>query len=125
MFECKFDSKQHHIIEPEIYHWAVNNTPDSEKANVFVYRHRKHNTFVIAYWVGRGKFIDMVHIGTSLNAFTRKQALEFLNRIHRKDNTNRLRNDLKMLRNKMNKASNDDMYKLNDEMQYKMRQLRS
>jgi len=77
-FICPFQHDQHHRIFPEILGWARDNCPDRDAAkNLFMYRHKIHQTFVIALWVKEGWFVDVMNLGMSLGNFTQTSARVF------------------------------------------------
>lgn len=86
MIPCLFDEKQHQIIlGGEIIGWCKRNAPAKERKRFFLYRHRIHRTFVIARWAldrASGIFTDFLHIGHSLDEFTRQKADEFRRRLY-------------------------------------------
>jgi hypothetical protein len=87
MIPCLYDKKQHEIIPGgDIIAWCRREAPASEKARLFLYRHRLLGTFVIARWAldrAMGIFTDFLNIGNSLSDFDRRKAGEFLRRMYK------------------------------------------
>ena len=78
-----YDPQQHEVIRPEILDWCKRQASKEDlRSELFMYRHRKYKTFVIARWLGHphGLFTDLLNLGESLANFTRAKAQEFLRR---------------------------------------------
>lgn len=85
MIPCMFDSAQHEILSGgEVLAWCKRETPAKERSRLFLYRHRLHNTFVIARWASdraMGIFTDFLNLGHSLSNFNKEKADEFRKRM--------------------------------------------
>lgn len=83
---CLYDSKQHSILGggSEILDWCRRQVPDDMKDKLFLYRHRRYGTFVVARWAAQPKWVfsDILNLGTSLSNFDREKAQEFMKRIY-------------------------------------------
>lgn len=86
MIPCLFDPKQHQIIGGgEILSFCKREAPANERPRLFLYRHKLLGTFVIARWASDqalGVFTDFLHIGRSLDEFTKEKAIEFRKRYY-------------------------------------------
>jgi len=71
---CQYDPHQHEILNTELSYYIRKAAPPAIAPHLFVYRHRKENTFVIAKWVGAGRFVDVMNLDNSLANFTHQRA---------------------------------------------------
>jgi hypothetical protein len=77
---CTLDRSQHQILETEIGSWLKRNVENAEDARrLFVYRHMQTGNFIVAWWISkeRGRFSELMNLGTSLSSFTREMARSF------------------------------------------------
>jgi len=85
MIPCKYDDKQHQILESEVGRWCRRNAPADWKNRLFTYRHRIHGTFVVAVWADKnqrhGLFSDVVNLGFGWGGFDRAMADEMMRRM--------------------------------------------
>ena len=62
---CTFDREQHVIMHHDIIDWARRQALPKDRASLFLYFHRQEHTWVIGKWVGTGKFVDVLNLGTT------------------------------------------------------------
>ena len=73
---CQYDPSQHQVIHPPLEAWVKRQASPEEQDKIFVYHHLKEKTFVIGWWVnkGRGLFVDLNNLGNSLANFDSSDA---------------------------------------------------
>ena len=85
MFPCKYDVEQHEVLNSEVGRWCVRNAPADWKNRLFTYRHKIHETYVLAVWADENKrhgiFSDVVNLGHGWGNFDRAMADEMMRRM--------------------------------------------
>jgi hypothetical protein len=84
LFPCIYDPMQHEILRSDLLDWCKGQVAPADRERYFLYRHRVHETFVVARWAADkfGIFTDFLHIGHSLGNFDREMANEFRKRLY-------------------------------------------
>ena len=86
MLPCLYDEKQHKILSGgDILAFCKKVAPTKDRSRFFLYHHQIAGTFVLARWASdraMGIFTDFLHIGHSLDEFTREKAAEFRRRLY-------------------------------------------
>ncbi len=80
-----YDAREHSLIPGDVDAFVKNlvrNDP-TRKGKLFIVRYEKHDTFVIAEWLGRPKdiFVDVLNLGNSLGNFDDGKAKELCARL--------------------------------------------
>ena len=76
---CEYRYGMHVIVHPPCEKWAKRCVPSGLGADIFVYFQTLERTFVVAQWLDRQRFLDLLNLGSS-PAFTGEHA----NRLRRR-----------------------------------------
>ena len=91
-----FTRKRHLIIKndaTELGRWLDREFPVS--LGLFVYFHLQTGNYVVAQWVGVGKFCDVINAGPVIQRFGHDRAVELRRRLYKPTNRQEMHRDLK------------------------------